>query len=228
MQYRIFGDMMPAVTIRLSRGESVYTQSGGMSWMTEGVQMESNLKGGFGKAFGRMFSGESLFMATFTATRDVDEVTFAAAMPGKILKFDIQPNYEIIAQKGAFLCAERGVQLSPYLTRGVRGGLFGGEGFVLQRISGEGMLFCEMDGSIRQIDLAPGERIRVDSGNIAAFEATVGYSAEMVKGFKNILFGGEGLFLSTLTGPGRVWLQTMTVSELAKKLIPYLPQPRGD
>ena len=228
MQYRIFGDMMPAVTIRLSRGESVYTQSGGMSWMTEGVQMESNLKGGFGKAFGRMFSGESLFMATFTATRDVDEVTFAAAMPGKILKFDIQPNYEIIAQKGAFLCAERGVQMSPYLTRGVRGGLFGGEGFVLQRISGEGMLFCEMDGSIRQIDLAPGERIRVDSGNIAAFEATVGYSAEMVKGFKNILFGGEGLFLSTLTGPGRVWLQTMTVSELAKKLIPYLPQPRGD
>lgn len=102
MQYRIFGDMMPAVTIRLSRGESVYTQSGGMSWMTEGVQMESNLKGGFGKAFGRMFSGESLFMATFTATRDVDEVTFAATMPGKILKFDIQPDYEIIAEKALF------------------------------------------------------------------------------------------------------------------------------
>ena len=159
MQYRIFGDMMPAVTIRLSRGESVYTQSGGMSWMTEGVQMESNLKGGFGKAFGRMFSGESLFMATFTATRDVDEVTFAAAMPGKILKFDIQPDYEIIAQKGAFLCAEHGVQLSTYFNRGVKGGLF----------------------------------------------------------------GGEGLFLSTLRGPGRVWLQTMTSSELAKKIIPYLP-----
>lgn len=155
MQYRIFGDMMPAVTIRLSRGESVYTQSGGMSWMTEGVQMESNLKGGFGKAFGRMFSGESLFMATFTATRDVDEVTFAAAMPGKILKFDIQPNYEIIAQKGAFLCAEHGVQLSTYFNRGVKGGLFGGEGFILQKYSGSGSVFCEIDGSVETIDLAP-------------------------------------------------------------------------
>ena len=223
MQYRIFGDMMPAVTIRLSRGESVYTQSGGMSWMTEGVQMESNLKGGFGKAFGRMFSGESLFMATFTATRDVDEVTFAASMPGRILKFDIAPNYEIIAQKGAFLCAEHGVQLSTYFNRGVKGGLFGGEGFILQKYSGSGSVFCEIDGSVETIDLAPGELLRVDTGNIAAFETSVQYSAEMVKGFKNILFGGEGLFLSTLRGPGRVWLQTMTSSELAKKIIPYLP-----
>lgn len=228
MRYEIFGETMPAVTVYLQPGESMITQSGGMSWMSDGIQMETNMRGGLGGAFGRMLTGESLFMATFTATRPGDEITFASTMPGQIRTFAIRPGYEIIAQKGAFLCAERGVQMSPYLTRGVRGGLFGGEGFVLQRISGEGMLFCEMDGSIRQIDLAPGERIRVDSGNIAAFEVTVGYSAEMVKGFKNILFGGEGLFLSTLTGPGRVWLQTMTVSELAKKLIPYLPQPRGD
>lgn len=228
MQYKIFGDMMPAVTVRLSRGESVYTQSGGMSWMTEGVKMESNMKGGLGKAFGRMFSGESLFMATFTATRDVDEVTFASTMPGQILKFDIRPDYEIIAQKGAFLCAEHSVQLSTYFNRGVKGGLFGGEGFILQKYSGNGAVFCEIDGSVQAIDLAPSELLRVDTGNIAAFETSVQYSAEMVKGFKNILFGGEGLFLSTLRGPGRVWLQTMTTSELAKKIIPYLPTNTGN
>lgn len=190
--------------------------------------MDSNMKGGLGKAFGRMFSGESLFMATFTATRDVDEVTFAATMPGQILKFDIRPDYEIIAQKGAFLCAEHSVQLSTYFNRGVKGGLFGGEGFILQKYSGNGAVFCEIDGSVQAIDLAPGELLRVDTGNIAAFETSVQYSAEMVKGFKNILFGGEGLFLSTLRGPGRVWLQTMTTSELAKKLIPYLPINTGN
>lgn len=223
MRYKIFGDMMPAVTIQLDRGESVYTQAGGMSWMTEGVQMESNMRGGLGKAFGRMFSGESLFMATFTATRQNDEITFAATMPGQIMKFDIRPDYEIIAQKGTFLCAEQAVQLSTFFTRGIKGGLFGGEGFILQRFSGNGMVFCEMDGSVCEINLMPGELLRVDSGNIAAFESSVQYSAEMVKGFKNILFGGEGLFLSTLRGPGRVWLQTMTVSELAKKIIPFIP-----
>ena len=223
MLYKIFGDMMPAVTIQLDQGESVYTQSGGMSWMTGGVKMDTNMRGGLGGAFGRIFSGESLFMATFTATRQNDEVTFAATMPGQIVKFNIRPGYEIIAQKGAFLCAEQSVELSTFFTRGVKGGLFGGEGFILQKFSGNGAIFCEMDGSVCEMDLAPGEVIRVDSGNIAAFESSVQYSAEMVKGFKNILFGGEGLFLSTLRGPGRVWLQTMTVSELAKKIIPYVP-----
>ena len=223
MRYKIFGDTMPAVTIQLDRGESVYTQAGGMSWMTEGIQMESNMRGGLGKAFGRMFSGESLFMATFTATRQDDEITFASTMPGQIMKFDIRPDYEIIAQKGAFLCAEPSVQLSTFFTRGVKGGLFGGEGFILQRFSGDGAVFCEMDGSVREINLAPGELLRVDSGNIAAFESSVQYSAEMVKGFKNILFGGEGLFLSTVRGPGRVWLQTMTSAELAKRILPFIP-----
>lgn len=223
MRYEIFGETLPAVTVQLAPGEQMITQSGGMSWMTDGIRMETNMRGGLGGAFGRMFSGESLFMATFTATRPGDEITFAATMPGQILPFTLRPGYELIAQKGAFLCAEPGVQLSAYLTRSVKGGLFGGEGFVLQRLSGQGMAFCEMDGSIRVIDLAPGERLRVDSGNIAAFEASVGYSAELVRGFKNILFGGEGLFLSTLTGPGRVWLQTMTTAELAKKIIPYIP-----
>ncbi len=223
MRYEIFGDMMPAVTVQLAPGESVYTQSGGMTWMTEGVRMETNMKGGLGRAFGRMFSGESMFMATFTGSRPDDEVTFASTMPGEIRAFNIRPGYDIIAQKGAFLCADPSVELSAFVNRGIKGGLFGGEGFILQRYSGSGTVLCELDGSVRQIDLAPGEIIRVDSGNVAAFEASVGYDAEMVKGFKNILFGGEGLFLTTLRGPGRVWLQTMTVSELAKKIIPYIP-----
>lgn len=223
MNYEIFGQTMPAATVRLAPGESVYTQAGGMTWMTEGVRMETNLRGGLGRAFGRMFSGESLFMATFTGSRPGDEVTFASTMPGEIRAFSIRPGYEIIAQKGAFLCADPSVQVSTFFTRGIKGGLFGGEGFILQKYSGEGTVLCELDGTVKEIDLAPGELLRVDSGNIAAFESSVDYSAEMVKGFKNILFGGEGLFLSTLRGPGRVWLQTMTISELAKRIVPFVP-----
>lgn len=224
MTYEIFGNTMPAVTIRLDQGEGIYTQSGGMVWMTEGIQMSSNVKGGVGGAFGRMFSGESIFMVTYSARRAGSEVTFASSMPGEIRPFNISHGREIIAQKGAFLCAEPGVKLSTYFAKSVKGGLFGGEGFILQKFSGDGMVFCEIDGSVREVTLAPGEVIHVDTSNIAAFEPSVKYSAEMVKGVKNILFGGEGLFLSTLTGPGKVWLQTMTIDELAKRIIPCIPE----
>ncbi|MDR0841004.1 MAG: TIGR00266 family protein [Christensenellaceae bacterium] len=223
MQYEIWGDQMPAVTLQLDAGESVYTQSGGLSWMTEGIQMDTNMKGGLGKALGRMLSGESLFMATYTAQAQGTQITFASGMPGNILPFEISPSNEIIAQKGAFLCAQPGVTLSATVTRGLKSGLFGGEGFVLQRFSGSGLAFLELDGAIREYTLAPGQVLKVDTGNVAAFEATVDYSAEMVKGFKNILFGGEGLFLTTLRGPGKVWLQTMSTAELAKRILPFLP-----
>ena len=221
MKYKVFGGQMPAVTVRLDAGESVYTQSGGMSWMTEGITMDTNLKGGLGKSLGRLFSGESLFMATYTAQREAD-ITFAASLPGEIRPFRIAPGQEYIAQKGAFLCATPGVTLSA-VVNGVKSGLFGGEGFVLQRLSGEGLVFLELDGAIQEIDLQAGEKIIVDTGNVALFEAQVGYSAQMVKGFKNILFGGEGLFLTTLTGPGKVWLQTLTAAELARRVIPFIP-----
>ncbi len=222
MQYTIFGDQMPAVSIRLEPGESIYTQSGGMAWMQDGITMETNMKGGFGKALGRMFSGESLFMATYTAQRPA-EITLAASLPGEIHAVEVRPDRAYIAQKNAFLCATPGVQISARVNS-VKAGLFGGEGFVLQQLTGEGLAFLELDGTIVEYDLAPGERLIVDSGNVAFFEAQVGYNAEMVRGFKNILFGGEGLFLTTLTGPGRVWLQTLTASELAGRLIPYLPK----
>ena len=224
MRYHIFGAPMPAVTIELSQGESMYTQSGGMIWMTEGIRMDTNLKGGIGGAFGRAFSGESLFMATYTATEADDKITFASTMPGDIKMFSIRPGYEIIAQKGAFLCAEPGVKLSTHFHKSAKGGLFGGEGFILQKYSGDGTVFCEIDGSLQEIELEANELLRVDTGNIAAFESSVCYSAEMVKGFKNVLFGGEGLFLSTLRGPGKVWIQTMTAAEFARKVLQYMPK----
>lgn len=222
MHYKIFGAPMPAVTITMEQGESIYTQSGGMSWMTEGISMETNMKGGLLKGIGRMFAGESLFMATYTAQRQGAEITLASSFPGEMKVFAIGNGKEYIAQKNSFLCATPNVSLSAYVT-GVKSGLFGGEGFILQKYSGQGIVFLELDGTIVEKELMPGEKIKVDTGNIAAFEASVGYSSEMVKGFANILFGGEGLFLSTLTGPGKVWLQTMSASELAKRMLPFMP-----
>lgn len=226
MKYQVWGNMMPAVTIGLEAGESIYTQSGGMSWMTDQMEMTTNMQGGLMKGIGRMFSGESLFMATYTAKAPGQEITLASAVPGEIKMFEIRPGYEIIAQKGAFLCATPGVELKAFVTN-VKGGLFGGEGFVLQHYTGQGLVFCELDGAIREIDLQPGQKMVIDTGNVAAWESTVAYSSQMVKGFKNILFGGEGLFLTTLTGPGKIWLQTISISELAGRLIPYMPAARS-
>ncbi len=222
LSYEIFGENLPAVSIRLDAGQSVYTQSGGMTWMDSGITMETNMQGGFMKGLGRMISGESLFMATYTSHAPSQEIVIASAFPGHIVAADVG-KCPIIAQKSAFLCAQPSVTLSAYVTRGLKAGFFGGEGFVLQRLSGMGMVFIEVDGSLVEKTLDPGETVKVDTGNVAAFEETVQYSAEMVKGFKNILFGGEGLFLTTLTGPGKIWLQTMSMPEFAKGIIPFLP-----
>ncbi|MCK9251720.1 MAG: TIGR00266 family protein [Clostridiales bacterium] len=223
LTYKIFGDNLPAVSIRLDAGESIYTQSGGMTWMDAGIVMETNMKGGLMKGLGRMFSGDSLFIATYTASRPNQEIVLASSFPGNIAAIDVS-RIPVIAQKSAFLCAQPSVSLSAHIVRGLSGGLFGGEGFVLQRLSGIGMAFIEIDGSLVERVLAPGETIKVDTGNVAAYEESVQYQAEMVKGFKNILFGGEGLFLTTLIGPGRVWLQTMTLPGFARQLLPFLPK----
>ena len=223
MQYRVFGNPFPAVSLRMNRGESIYTQSGGMSWMTDSISMETNTHGGFMKGLGRMFSGDSLFMATYTAEQDGQEITLAASLPGEIHTLEIGPGKSYIAQKGAFHCAQHSVNLDAVLTKKISSGMFGGEGFVLQRLSGSGTAFLELDGTVCEYDLAPGQRLKVDSGNVAYFEERVKYSIETVKGFTNIFFGGEGLFLTCLEGPGKVWLQTMTAAELANKIIPYIP-----
>jgi uncharacterized protein (TIGR00266 family) len=195
-----------------------------MVWMDEGIVMETNMKGGLMKGLGRMFTGESLFVATYTASRPNQEIVIASTFPGSIASIELK-GQSMIAQKSAFLCAQPTITVSVYLTKSFGAGLFGGEGFVLQRYTGFGQMFLEIDGSLVERILAPGEKIKVDTGNVAAFEETVQYQAEMVKGFKNILFGGEGLFLTTLTGPGKVWLQSMTLPTFAKQLIPFLPKP---
>ena len=223
LRYSIFGGNLPAVSIRLNQGESIYTQSGGMVWMDNAIQMQTNMQGGFGKALGRMFSGDSMFMATYTSAAPDQEITIASTFPGSIADIELTGG-SVIAQKSAFLCAQPTVTLSLHVVKGIGAGLFGGEGFILQRLSGVGHVFLEIDGSLVERVLAPGERIKVDTGNVAAFQESVQYQAEMVKGFKNILFGGEGLFLTTLTGPGKVWLQTMTLPSFAKQLIPFLPK----
>lgn len=224
MQYKIIGNTMPAVEVTFDRpGEAMYTQSGGMAWMTDGITMDSNMKGGLGKSIGRMFSGESLFMATYKAERAGAMTAFASTVAGEILPVDVSANGGLICQKGAFLCAEESVSLNVAFTKKFSAGLFGGEGFILQDISGSGMVFLEIDGDKVEKNLAPGEVIKVDTGNVVGFERTVKYEIETVKGLKNIFLGGEGLFLTKLTGPGRVILQTQNFNEFAGRIIKMVP-----
>ena len=226
MRYRIFGDKLPGLTLQLDAGESIYTQSGGMSWMTNDFQMDTNVRGGLMKGLGRMLTGESLFMATYTAQTNGSEITLTSAMPGEIRALHLDGQKQYIAQKSSFLCAQQGVVLSTFVNK-LKTGLFGGEGFLMQRLSGEGMVFLELDGSIVEIELKPGERLKVDTGNIAFFESDVKYDVETVKGFTNIFFGGEGLFLSILEGPGKVWLQSLNTASFAARLMGFMPHKGG-
>lgn len=224
MKYEVIGNTMPAVEVTFDApGESMYTQSGGMAWMTEGISMDSNMRGGMVKSIGRMFSGESLFMATYTAQLGGSKVAFASTVAGEVLPIDIGQCGGMICQKGAFLCAQETVNLSVTLTKKLSAGFFGGEGFILQDISGSGMVFLEIDGNKVEKNLAPGEVLKVDTGNVVAFEKTVQYEIETVKGLKNIFLGGEGLFLTKLTGPGRVVLQTQNFNEFAGRIIKMMP-----
>ena len=224
MRYEVLGDTMPAVEVVFDvAGESMYTQSGGMAWMSEGIAMDSNMRGGLGKSIGRMFSGESLFMATYKAEKPGAMIAFASTVAGEVLPIDVGSTGGMICQKGAFLCAQESVTLSVALTKKLSAGLFGGEGFILQDISGKGMVFLEIDGNKVEKNLAPGEVIKVDTGNVVAFEKSVKYEIETVKGLKNIFFGGEGLFLTKLTGPGRVILQTQNFNEFAGRIIKMIP-----
>ena len=223
MKYEIFGDSFPAANITLDKGESVVTQSGAMAWADEDVIMETNAEGGLLKSIGRAFSGASLMFVTHTAQRDDSKITFSSAFPGTILPFELDENHSYIAQKSAFLVADNTVSVDATVNKKFWAGLLGGEGFILQKFTGNGTLLAEIDGSVKEIDLQPGEKIKVETGHIALFESTVGYDIESVKGFKNIFFGGQGLFLTTLTGPGKVYLQTLTAQDMAQRLIPYMP-----
>jgi len=224
MRYEIVGETMPVLEVTFDApGEEMYTQSGGMSWMTEGVEMSTNTKGGLMKGIGRMFAGESLFMATYRAQRPSASIAFSSTVAGRILPVDMTNENGLICQKGAFLCAENGVSLDIVLTKKFSSGLFGGEGFILQKLGGRGMAFLEIDGDMVEKELAPGEVLKVDTGNVVAFTPEVAYEVEMVKGLGNIFFGGEGLFLTKLTGPGKVVLQTQNLAEFAGRIARFIP-----
>ena len=221
MNYEIKGNVVPAVEVSLSRGESVFTQSGGMFYQTEGIKMDTNTRGGLFKGIGRMFAGESMFMATYTATQDA-KVAFASTVPGSIIPVDVSEGRFTI-QKGAFLAAESSIELRTTFNKKLGTGFFGGDGFILQELSGRGIAFLEVDGDAIEMNLAPGEVLKVDTGNLVGFEDSVRYEVESVKGLGNILFGGEGLFLTKLTGPGKVILQTMNMNEFALRVGSYIP-----
>ncbi len=224
MQYKILGSTMPAVEVVLEKaGESMFTQSGGMSWMSEGVSMKTNTKGGVLKGLGRMFAGESMFMATYTATQPQSTIAFASTVPGEIYPMNLDEHPPMICQKGAFLCAQDTVNLNVTFTKKFSAGLFGGEGFILEEMTGSGMAFLEIDGNKVVKDLAAGEVLKVDTGNIVAFEQGMSYEIETVKGISNIFLGGEGLFLTKLVGPGRVILQTQNFNEFAGRIARSIP-----
>ena len=225
MQYEIKGGVFPVVICNLEDGEQMITEKGSMVWMTPNMEMDTR-GGGIGKMFSKAFSGESMFQNIYTA-RGAGMIAFGSSFPGKILPLEIAPGREMILQKSAFLASEAGVQLSIHFNKKLSAGFFGGEGFIMQRLSGSGTAFAEIDGELIEYNLAPGQKMVVDTGNVAGFEPTVGIEIEQVPGLKNKLLGGEGLFNTTLTGPGRIWLQTMPISSVAGAIRPFIPTGNG-
>lgn len=224
MKYEIKGNVVPYVEFTLDNGHSLYTQRGGMSWRDTNIEMTTNTKGGLMKGLGRFLTGDSIFMNTYTATGDNAKIAFASTVPGEIIPIKLENgNPGIIAQKGSFLVAEDSIKLDITLSKKFGAGLFGGEGFILQDIHGEGMVFLEVDGSVCKRELQAGETILVDTGNVVYFDKSCTYDIETVKGFKNVLFGGEGFFLTKITGPGVVVLQSQNFGEFANRLLPYIP-----
>lgn len=222
MEYEIKGGNLPVVICHLNEGERMITESGAMSWMSPNMKMETT-GGGVGKVFGRMFSGERLFQNHYTAMKGNGLIAFASSFPGSIMPVEIGPGREIVAQKSAFLASESGVELSMFFRKQLGSGFFGGEGFIMQKLSGQGMAFLEIDGSVVEYDLQAGQQIIVDTGYLAAMDASVNIDIQQISGVKNIFLGGEGLFNTVLTGPGHVWLQTMPIPQTAQALIPYIP-----
>lgn len=221
MQYEIKGGNFPVVVCQLTGGESMITEKGSMVWMSPNVKMET-VGGGVGKMFSKAFSGESMFQNIYTAMGNA-MITFGSSFPGRIMAVKIEPGKDLIAQKSSFLASEMGVQLSIHFNRKLGAGFFGGEGFIMQKLSGNGMAFLEIDGDLVEYQLGVGQKIIVDTGNVAAFDSSVSIDIQRVAGVKNVLFGGEGLFNTVLTGPGRIWLQTMPIVNVASAIRPYIP-----
>jgi uncharacterized protein (TIGR00266 family) len=223
MEFEILGGQLPYVVCKMKPGEKMVSESGGLHFKTPGVGMETSMKGGLLGGLTRSLQGESAFLNIFTASKDNDEIAFSSSFPGQIVHFKLEAGQHIIAQKGAFLAGSDSVKLSMHFKKKLGVGLFGGEGFILNKIEGPGDVFLEIDGALAERNLAAGETILVDTGHVALFEPAVQYDVEMMKGFKNIFFGGEGLFLAKLTGPGKIWIQSLSSSDMAKAVQPFMP-----
>lgn len=223
MKYNIEGSPMPVVICELEAEETMITEHGGMCWMSPNMKMETSTNGGLGKALGRMFAGESMFQNRYTAKGGPGLIAFASSFPGDIRAFEIGPGRELIVQKSGFLASEKGIELSIFFQKKLGAGFFGGEGFILQKLSGSGVAFCEFDGHIKEYLLAQGQSIIVDTGYLAAMDASCSMEIKSVPGAKNALFGGEGLFNTVVTGPGRVYLQSMPICSVAAAIQPYIP-----
>lgn len=221
MNYEIKGGVFPVVECRLEDREQMITEKGSMVWMSPNMQMET-AGGGIGKMFSKAFSGESMFQNIYTA-RGAGLIAFGSSFPGRIMPLQISPGREMIVQKTAFLASESSVELSIHFNKKLGAGVFGGEGFIMQRLSGSGTAFVEIDGELVEYELSAGQQIVVDTGNVAGFEVGVQIDIQQVPGLKNKLLGGEGLFNTVLTGPGKVWLQTMPISSVAASIRPFIP-----
>lgn len=223
MQYEIKGAPFPVVICRIEPNETVCCQRGAMAWMSPNMQMSTNAGGGLGKMFSRAVSGESIFQNKYTALGGAGEIAFSVSVPGNILPMEISASRTIVAQKSAYLASSPSVELSIFFQKKIGAGFFGGEGFIMQKLSGNGIVFLEIDGSVIEYDLSANESMLVDTGYLAAMDATCSIDIESVKGIGNALFGGEGLFNTRISGPGHVWLQTMPISSLAGSIRPYIP-----
>lgn len=223
MNYKIEGGTLPVVICNLESGETMITEKGSMSWMSPNMNMETTSNGGLGKAFGRMFSGEAMFQNRYTAQGGPGLIAFASSFPGCIRAFEIGPGRELIVQKSGFLASETTVDLSVFFQKKFSAGFFGGEGFIMQKLSGRGIAFVEFDGHVVEYELKEGQSIVIDTGYLAAMDATCSMEIQSVPGLKNKLFGGEGFFNTVVTGPGRVYLQTMPISNVAGAISSVLP-----
>lgn len=221
MQYELKGGAFPVVVCRLNSGESMITEKRSMVWMTPNMEMTTTGGGGIGKMFSKALTGESMFQNIYTA-RGEGMITFGSSFPGQILPLEVTPGKSFILQKSAFLASEAGVQLSMHVNQKLGAGFFGGEGFIMQKLTGNGIAFAEVDGELVEYTLAPGEQLVVDTGYVMGFELSVSMDIQQVKGLKNMVLGGEGLFNTVLTGPGKIWLQTMPISGVAAAIQPFL------
>jgi uncharacterized protein (TIGR00266 family) len=226
MDHRILGTTLPVLEIQLAPGESVESVSGELSWMTRSIELSTTTGsggGGLGGLFRRVAGGGSLFMTKYTANGAPGMVAFATKMPGHILPVDLAPGGDYMIHRHGFLCATDGVQVSVAFQQSLGAGIFGGDGFVLQKVSGSGQAWIELSGEVVPYTLAAGETLRVHPGHVGMFESGIGFEITRIKGITNMLFGGDGIFLAALTGPGKVWLQSLPLANLAHALMPYLP-----